>query len=302
MTVRVVDELISFLVDQGLINPIPHLKEHSDDEALTLALTQMREKINYAKAFRQLQSLHELIPEVEYGFQDAADIVEKRAMELFPASVAMVIACDRSKYDEECLPHLDARITKKSLNQALRSKGYFSWEEDGDYFLVLALKAGGAKPDILIIKGSEPTLVAPPFLKMATLFSFFASAALAKGRSHDLLQQKKDQDFKKLFEEEHEKLKRTEKLVLLSQFTVGLNHEINNTLAVIKGALFLMKKSKGAKEDDVIMKNIGRIEEAVTAISEIVQNLENLKRKYHIKEYLKDVHMVDFSIDKQKEE
>jgi K+-sensing histidine kinase KdpD len=303
MTLRPLDELINFLVEQGFISSLPHREEYSDEELLKAALAQMRENINYGKVFRHLQSLHELLPRSsEKGYGEVASIVQKRALDLFPASQAVFFSCEDKNCDEECMAHLDSRVSQESLHQELASKGYFSRCEEDVSTLVLAFDAGGKSADILILKQGDKALTTPPFIKMASLFSFFASAALARGRSYDLLKQNSNEGLKKKLEEEHEKSMLTENLLLLSQFTVGLNHEINNPLAVIKGALFLMKKNTEASQDEVLTKNISRIEDAVSAISEIVQNLENLKKKYKIKEYLKDVHMVDFSMGNTKEE
>ena len=303
MADRPLDELVNFLIEQGFITSIPHRTEYSDEDLLTTVLARLKENINYGKVFRQMQSLHELIPgSVQKGYHETASLVREKALELFPASEAVLFSCQGDNCDEECMSYLDPRISKESLHHDLASKGYFSREKDGLSTLILAFDAGGKGPDVLILKGETSALTAPPFIKMASLFSFFASATLARGRSFDLLEANTDESLKKKLKEEHENLKLTENLLLLSQFTVGLNHEINNPLAVIKGALFLMKKSLDDDQDGVITKNISRIEEAVSAISEIVQNLETLKRKYKIKEYLKDVHMVDFSMGQTKEE
>ncbi|HOO59527.1 MAG TPA: histidine kinase dimerization/phospho-acceptor domain-containing protein [Candidatus Mcinerneyibacteriales bacterium] len=299
---RAVDRLIDFLTEQGFISSISYREEMSDEERLSAALSRLQENVHYGKSFRQIQSLHDLIPSGGSGYREAGAAVEKKALELFPASSSLLISCEDTDCDEACLSHLGDNVSKHSFHQALVSKGYFPWATKDESLLAMALKSGNEISHILLLRGEKPDLAAAPFVKLASLFSFFASAALNRGRAYDLLQQTTDRDFKKQFEEEHEKLKKTENLVLLSQFTVGLNHEINNPLAVIKGALYLMRKSEAAGKDDTVLKNIGRIEEAVSAISEIVQNLENLKRKYKIKEYLKDVHMVDFSMDKPKEE
>ncbi len=94
-----------------------------------------------------------------------------------------------------------------------------------------------------------------------------------------------------------EKLSKAEQLLALSQLIVGINHEINNPLAVISGSLFLLENAlekNDAKEP--YEKYLERIHNGIDKVSKTLQNLENIKKEHKLKEYLQGIKMVDITV------
>ncbi|HDS02280.1 MAG TPA: hypothetical protein ENN72_01060 [Firmicutes bacterium] len=300
-----VEKLFAILSEQGIIPPLPRKNEYSEEELLSYLIDTLEKNRDFGKTYRILQSLHELIPPMEgAGFHETAEKVRKKAAEIFPAQSSCFYLSE-DEDDQKCrFPKLQGKIPCEIAEPSLHSKGYCSYrDKNGNAFLVFIFPEKGHYTDMLLLEGKGDCFDTPLSSRLASLFSFFASAALAKARSTDLISRSpKSIQMKEQLQEEHERTKKNENLILMSQFAVGLNHEINNPLAVIKGALFLMKKELQECHKESLIKNMKRIEEAASSISGIVLNLENLKRKYKITEYLKNVNMVDFSPEVSKED
>ncbi|GEM_PF-6725442 len=135
--------------------------------------------------------------------------------------------------------------------------------------------------------------------QLAFILAFMISAAFEK-RKYMQINENRD-DLNILFEPKIGAVnifaQNTEKIKMISQLIVGINHEINNPLAVIKGALYFIRNElAGEQANDVVQKNIERIEKAAEAISTSLKKLEKMKNEYHIKEYLEDISMIDINM------
>lgn len=100
-----------------------------------------------------------------------------------------------------------------------------------------------------------------------------------------------------------DKLLKAERLMAVSEMIVGINHKINNLLSLQSGSIFLLKKK--LKENNLYENYesyIDEIQKAYSKIKNVVKNLDELKSKYQIKDYLDDINMVDLSFDTEKEE
>lgn len=96
-------------------------------------------------------------------------------------------------------------------------------------------------------------------------------------------------------EEAQEKLIEAEKMATLGHITAGINHEINNPLAVISGHIQLLEMDPEGIPDKVI-ERLHIVMKEVDRISDVLRNLQKVK-KIALSEYTSDgVHMLD--IDK----
>ena len=91
-----------------------------------------------------------------------------------------------------------------------------------------------------------------------------------------------------------EKLVESEKMATLGHITAGINHEINNPLAVISGHLQLLEIESNDISESV-MKRIKIVLKEVDRISDILINLQKVK-KIVLANYTNDgVHMLDIN-------
>lgn len=91
-----------------------------------------------------------------------------------------------------------------------------------------------------------------------------------------------------------EKLVEAEKMATLGHVTAGINHEINNPLAVISGHLQLLEIDPDGISESVI-KRLKIIMKEVERISDILKNLQKVK-KIVLANYTNDgVHMLDIN-------
>ncbi len=97
-------------------------------------------------------------------------------------------------------------------------------------------------------------------------------------------------------ERNKEKLSQAERILAISQLIVGINHEINNPLAVISGSLFLLENSlekNGVKDE--YSKYLEKIHLGIGKISKTLQNLEHIKKEHKLKDYLQGISMIDIT-------
>ena len=89
-----------------------------------------------------------------------------------------------------------------------------------------------------------------------------------------------------------DKLIEAEKMATLGHVTAGLNHEINNPLAVISGHLQLLELEQDNLPEE-IMNRIGILMKEVDRISDVLKNLQKVK-KIVLSDYTdQGVHMLD---------
>lgn len=97
-------------------------------------------------------------------------------------------------------------------------------------------------------------------------------------------------------ERNKEKLTQAERILAISQLIVGINHEINNPLAIITGSLFLLENSlekSGIKDE--YEKYLFKIHVGIEKISKTLQNLEHIKKEHKLKDYLSGISMIDIT-------
>lgn len=97
-------------------------------------------------------------------------------------------------------------------------------------------------------------------------------------------------------ERNKEKLTQAERILAISQLIVGINHEINNPLAIITGSLFLLENSlekSGIKDE--YEKYLYKIHVGIEKISKTLQNLEHIKKEHKLKDYLSGISMIDIT-------
>lgn len=110
---------------------------------------------------------------------------------------------------------------------------------------------------------------------------------------------KKLEEANAALKEAQEKLIESEKMATLGHITAGINHEINNPLAVISGHVQLLEMDPEGIPDKV-MERLRIMMREVDRISDVLRNLQKVK-KIALSEYTSDgVHMLD--IDKSLKE
>ena len=110
---------------------------------------------------------------------------------------------------------------------------------------------------------------------------------------------KKLEEANAALKEAQEKLIESEKMATLGHITAGINHEINNPLAVISGHVQLLEMDPEGIPDKV-MERLRIMMKEVDRISDVLKNLQKVK-KIALSEYTSDgVHMLD--IDKSLKE
>lgn len=97
-------------------------------------------------------------------------------------------------------------------------------------------------------------------------------------------------------ERNKEKVTQAERILAISQLIVGINHEINNPLAIITGSLYLLENSLEKNNvKNEYEKYLDKIHFGIEKISKTLQNLEHIKKEHKLKDYLQGISMIDIT-------